>query len=170
VTTIQERRGPAAEWVSVNPVLAAGEEGYETDTGRGKTGDGATAWNDLVYDKVPRAVDGTVPDAQIPASIARDAEVTAAVNAAVAALVASAPGTLDTLDELAAALGDDPNFATTTATALASKVAIASGLVVVNHGATAGTARPAGAAVVYWIGSVVPTNAIDEDLFFDTSV
>jgi len=36
----------------------------------------------------------------------------------VAALVDSSPATLDTLNELAAALGDDPNFATTTATQL----------------------------------------------------
>lgn len=56
-----------------------------------------------------------------PAGLARDAEVTAAVNAAVAALVASAPGSLDTLDELAAALGDDANFATTVTNLLAAK-------------------------------------------------
>lgn len=47
------------------------------------------------------------------------------VNAAVAALVDSSPATLDTLNELAAALGDDPNFATTTATALGLKAPIA---------------------------------------------
>ena len=35
------------------------------------------------------------------------------VQAGLAALVASAPGTLNTLNELADALGDDPNFATT---------------------------------------------------------
>ena len=35
------------------------------------------------------------------------------VDNKVASLVDSAPGTLDTLNELAAALGDDPNFATT---------------------------------------------------------
>ena len=40
----------------------------------------------------------------------------------VAALVNSAPGLLDTLDELAQALGDDPNFATTMTNALATKV------------------------------------------------
>jgi len=39
----------------------------------------------------------------------------------VANLVDSAPGTLDTLNELAAALGDDPNFATTTATNIGTK-------------------------------------------------
>lgn len=38
------------------------------------------------------------------------------VDAKVAGIVNSAPATLDTLDELAAALGDDPNFATTVAT------------------------------------------------------
>ncbi len=45
---------------------------------------------------------------------------TAFVTAAIAALVASAPGALDTLDELAAALGDDANFATTVTNALAA--------------------------------------------------
>jgi len=39
-----------------------------------------------------------------------------------AALVASAPSTLNTLDELAAALGDDANFATTMANNLALKI------------------------------------------------
>jgi hypothetical protein len=41
----------------------------------------------------------------------------------IAALVNSAPGVLDTLDELAAALGDDANFAATMTTALAGKQA-----------------------------------------------
>lgn len=39
-------------------------------------------------------------------------------NAAIAAVVDSAPETLDTLNELAAALGDDPNFATTVSNAI----------------------------------------------------
>ena len=43
------------------------------------------------------------------------------VAAAVAAVVDSAPGTLNTLNELAAALGDDANFATTVTNALANK-------------------------------------------------
>jgi phage-related tail fiber protein len=41
------------------------------------------------------------------------------VQAAIAALVASSPAALDTLNELAAALGNDPNFATTMTTMLA---------------------------------------------------
>lgn len=56
------------------------------------------------------------------------AEGDAKVAAAVAALVASSPATLDTLDELAAALGDDPNFATTIINALAGKAAKATTL------------------------------------------
>jgi hypothetical protein len=44
------------------------------------------------------------------------------VNTAVSNLVDAAPGTLNTLNELAAALGDDPNFATTVATNIGTKV------------------------------------------------
>lgn len=44
------------------------------------------------------------------------------VRALISALVDSAPETLDTLKELATALGNDPNFATTIATQLGSKV------------------------------------------------
>ena len=46
---------------------------------------------------------------------------TAFVKSAIAALVASSPAALDTLNELAAALGNDPNFATTMTNALAGK-------------------------------------------------
>lgn len=49
-------------------------------------------------------------------------QVSAKISTAVAALVDSSPATLDTLNELAAALGDDPNFATTTSTALGNRV------------------------------------------------
>lgn len=44
-----QRRDTAANWTSVNPTLAAGEFGYETDTGKLKIGDGTTAWNSLEY-------------------------------------------------------------------------------------------------------------------------
>lgn len=51
---------------------------------------------------------------------------TAFVHTAIANLIASAPGALDTLDELAAALGDDANFASTVTNALALKAPLAS--------------------------------------------
>lgn len=47
---------------------------------------------------------------------------TAFVQAAISALVNSAPGALDTLNELAAALGNDSNFAATMTSALAGKL------------------------------------------------
>lgn len=45
------------------------------------------------------------------------------IGAAVTAVINAAPGALDTLDELAAALGDDPNFATTITNLIAGKAA-----------------------------------------------
>lgn len=47
--TIRLRRGTAAQWTTADPVLAAGEPGAETDTGRVKVGDGSTAWSGLAY-------------------------------------------------------------------------------------------------------------------------
>jgi hypothetical protein len=44
-TKIQVRRGTAAQWTSANPTLAAGEIGFETDTGKLKIGTGSLAWN-----------------------------------------------------------------------------------------------------------------------------
>jgi hypothetical protein len=49
------------------------------------------------------------------------------VQGAIAALIDATPGVLDTLDELAAALGDDANFASTLTTALAGKLALTGG-------------------------------------------
>ena len=46
---IQYRRGTAAQWTSVNPVLAQGEPGYEYDTGKFKVGNGVDNWNTLPY-------------------------------------------------------------------------------------------------------------------------
>lgn len=57
------------------------------------------------------------------------------VNTAVNNLVAAAPAALDTLNELAAALGDDPNFATTMTNALAGKASS-------DHDHAGGTIRP----------------------------
>jgi hypothetical protein len=43
------RRGTAAEWTAANPILAAGEFGYETDTKKLKIGNGTSAWTSLAY-------------------------------------------------------------------------------------------------------------------------
>jgi hypothetical protein len=52
---------------------------------------------------------------------------TAYVQTEIADLIASAPGALDTLDELAAALGDDANFATTVTNSLTGKLSLSGG-------------------------------------------
>ena len=82
---MQQRRGTASQWTSADPILAAGEIGYETDTGKFKIGNGSSIWSALNY-----YVDAN-------------------------AILDGAPGVLDTLNELAASLGDDPAFFTTVA-------------------------------------------------------
>jgi hypothetical protein len=90
-TRMQQRRGTAAQWISTNsgngPILAAGEIGFESDTNKFKIGDGVNHWVDLTY----------FTDAE--------SAITAISN-----IIDGAPAALDTLNELAAALGDDPNF------------------------------------------------------------
>jgi len=53
---MQQRRGTAAQWTAANPILQAGEIGYETDTSNFKLGDGTTQWTDLEY------WEGSLPD------------------------------------------------------------------------------------------------------------
>ncbi|HMT30414.1 MAG TPA: hypothetical protein PKD91_14160 [Bacteroidia bacterium] len=49
-TRIQKRRDTSTNWAVNNPILHQGEEGFETDTRKTKTGNGSTAWNSLAYD------------------------------------------------------------------------------------------------------------------------
>ena len=98
---MQQRRGTAAQWISTNggdgPILNAGEIGFESDTNKFKIGDGVNHWVDLTY----------FTDA-------------AGATAAISDLINGAPGALDTLNELAAAINDDPTFFTTIATNLSN--------------------------------------------------
>lgn len=48
-TRMQQRRGTAAQWTSANPILNAGEMGWESDTNKFKIGDGTNHWADLDY-------------------------------------------------------------------------------------------------------------------------
>ncbi|MCA5919226.1 phage tail protein [Pectobacterium brasiliense] len=74
--------------------------------------------------KVSPVLTGT-PTAPTAGAAANDTQIatTAFVKAAVAALVNGSPAALDTLQELANALGNDPNFSTTVLNALAGKLA-----------------------------------------------
>lgn len=69
---------------------------------------------------------------------------TAFVRATIDALIAAAPGTMDTLNELATALGNDPNFATTITNQIATKLnssAVSSFMLTVLDDADAAAAR-----------------------------
>ena len=46
---IKLRRSTAAQWTATNPILFAGEAGFETDTGKFKIGDGTSVWSALYY-------------------------------------------------------------------------------------------------------------------------
>ena len=48
-TRIQLRRDTAANWTTANSILAEGEIGYETNTGKYKIGTGAATWSSLSY-------------------------------------------------------------------------------------------------------------------------
>jgi hypothetical protein len=48
-TRMQQRRGTASQWTSANPVLNAGEFGWESDTNKFKIGDGTNHWANLDY-------------------------------------------------------------------------------------------------------------------------
>ena len=96
------------------------------------------------------------------------------VGTAISNLVDSSPATLDTLNELAAALGDDPNFATTTATAIGLKAPLASpsftgaatfsGNVGIGGAATDGTFQVKGTGINTGI-----TNVLIDASFADAS-
>ena len=61
---------------------------------------------------------------------------TAFVSTAIANLIDSSPSTLNTLNELASALGDDPNFATTVTNSIATKLPLAGGTLTGNLSVT----------------------------------
>jgi len=94
-TRMQQRRGTASQWSGANPILNAGEIGWESDTNKFKIGDGTNHWADLTY--------------------FTDAE---SALAGINDLIDGAPGALNTLNELAAAINDDPAFFTTLSTSL----------------------------------------------------
>jgi hypothetical protein len=48
-SVMKVKRATAARWTSENPVLAAGEIGYEKDTRKIKLGDGTSTWTQLSY-------------------------------------------------------------------------------------------------------------------------
>lgn len=94
---------------------------------------------------------------------------TAFVKSAIAAMVGSAPAALDTLNELAAALGNDPNFATTMLNALAGKQPLDNTLTNLSGKDVAGLltylglgeGAPAIGVPFFWPSAAMPSTVID---------
>lgn len=49
VSTFKFKRGTAARWAELNPILQQGEPGFVYDSNKLKIGDGVTPWNELPY-------------------------------------------------------------------------------------------------------------------------
>ena len=145
IERIQLRRGTAQQWTDTNPILGAAEIGVELGTpNKFKIGDGSSTWTELSYfvdkDSIP-TLEGYVQSSEkgealgvatldatgnVPATQLANADLTGYatetfVTTAINNLVDSAPTALDTLNELATALGDDPDFAGTIVAALGDK-------------------------------------------------
>ncbi|AUV02252.1 phage tail protein [Enterobacteriaceae bacterium ENNIH1] len=99
----------------------------------------------------------TAPTAALSANNTQLAT-TAFVKAAIAALVASSPAALDTLNELAAALGNDPNFATTMTNALAGKQPLDNTLTALSGKSVAALLEYLGLGAIAGLGT--PTGAL----------
>jgi hypothetical protein len=61
-TRMQQRRGTASQWHTANPILNAGEIGFESDTNKFKMGDGINHWDDLNYFLDAVALGGSIDD------------------------------------------------------------------------------------------------------------
>lgn len=90
---MQQRRGSEAQWDDANTVLASGEIGVNTDTGQFKLGDGFSTWLQLEYFQ----------------NFTQLGETYATISD-LEAVIGLAPETLDTLEELADAINNDPDF------------------------------------------------------------
>lgn len=133
-----------------------------------------TALNNALALKAPLASPGLTgaPTAPTAAPTVNNTQIatTAFVKSALAALVGSSPAALDTLNELAAALGNDPNFAATVTNALAGKQPLNSTLTDLSGKSVAGileylglsSGAPAIGIPFYWPSAALPNTVMPE--------
>ena len=149
VTAIQIRRGTAAQWTSANPVLSAGEQGFETDTGKFKIGTGSTAWTGLPY----AAGTGTVTSIVAGTGLSGGTITTSgtiAIDSTVATLTGTQTLTNKTLTDPKINLAFDAETASYTA------VLANNGQVVTMDNASANTfSIPTNASVAFPIGTQI---------------
>jgi hypothetical protein len=183
IEELQFRRGTAAEWTSANPVLAAGEPGFETDTLKLKIGDGTTHWTSLAYQGVGgvagvTSVDshtGVVTAAQLAASV------TPLISpASIGAAALASPALTGSPTAPTQTAGDNSTKVATTAFVAAAVAAAISaltidslnGLAVVPFGSAPGTSRSAIAGGRrLWDGNsgVTPTNTVNGDIVLNAT-
>ena len=149
VTAIQIRRGTAAQWTSANPTLSAGEQGFETDTGKFKIGTGSTAWTSLPY----AAGTGTVTSIVAGTGLSGGTITTSgtiAIDSTVATLTGTQTLTNKTLTDPKINLAFDAETASYTA------VLANNGQVVTMDNASANTfSIPTNASVAFPIGTQI---------------
>ena len=98
-------------------------------TGNVTASSGSSSFTDVVINgtlNMNAGTTATIENLSAPVN-ANDAATKTYVDTSIANLVDSSPSTLDTLNELAAALGDDPNFSTTVTSSIAAKLPLAGG-------------------------------------------
>jgi hypothetical protein len=124
--------------------------------------DAKAALNSPTFTGTPTLPTGTIATTQTAGNNTTAVATTAFVTTAVANLIDSAPGALDTLNELAAAMGDDANFATTLTTSISSKIAksdiTAKGAILIGTGAGTYTSQTVGTN-----GQVLTANSAQAD-------
>jgi hypothetical protein len=149
VTAIQIRRGTAAQWTSANPTLASGEQGFETDTGKFKIGNGSTAWTSLAY----AAGTGTVTSITAGTGLSGGTITTSgtiAIDSTVATLTGTQTLTNKTLTDPKINLAFDPETASYTA------ILVNNGQVVTMDNGSANTfSIPTNASVAFPIGTQI---------------
>lgn len=139
VMSFTQRTNSEVEGLAKAALSATGDLTYNSSTGAFgvttyKTADFTT---DLATKTTDNLTEGSsnlyFTDARVASYLSTNSYATETyVDSAVQAVIDSAPAALDTLNELAAALGDDANFAGTMTTSLAGKLALAGGTMAGN--------------------------------------
>ena len=114
----------------------------------------------MALTKVPSNLDATIATTQSQADNSTNIATTAYVDLAVSNLSDSAPAALNTLNEIAAALGDDANYASTTTAAIAAKLPLAGGTMTGNLAITKASPK---------ISMTSTGSGNDSELYFQTA-
>ena len=136
ITATTKINGPVSADSIVGTTISAGNVfgsfhgSYSGDlTGNVNAAAGTSSFTNVVINgslNMDASTTATITGLSTPVN-STDAATKGFVDTSIANLVDSAPGTLDTLNELAAALGDDPNFATSIASSLGTKLTLTGG-------------------------------------------